>query len=106
MVPGGPQPRALSNGPQMAAAAAGAQPRGPSAQAPPAYKYQAAMRTPGMQPGGQPSGIVSQGQEPLSATVLASAHPNDQKQMLGERLFPLIHVSLAIHTSPTLIEQM
>lgn len=92
VVPGGPQPRALSNGPQMAAAAAaGQQPRGPSAQAPPAYKYQAAMRAPGMQPGGQPSGIVSQGQEPLSASALAAAHPNDQKQMLGERLFPLIH---------------
>jgi polyadenylate-binding protein len=80
-------------------AAAGAQqPRGPSAQAPPTYKYPSqAMRTPGGMPG-QP-GVqqnqgpgVNQGQEPLSASALAAAHPNDQKQMLGERLFPLIHV--------------
>jgi polyadenylate-binding protein len=42
---------------------------------------------------GQPAqgGVVIQGQEPLSASALAAAHPNDQKQMLGERLFPLIH---------------
>jgi polyadenylate-binding protein len=89
-VPGGPQPRAISNGPQMAAAAAAQQPRGPSTQAPPTYKYQSAMRQPG-QGGNQPSGVVIQGQEPLSASALAAAHPNDQKQMLGERLFPLIH---------------
>jgi polyadenylate-binding protein len=91
--PGGPQPRAIGNGPQQmaaaaAAAAAGQQPRGPTTQAPPAYKYQSsAMRTPGQ----QPSGVVITGQEPLSASALAAAHPNDQKQMLGERLFPLIH---------------
>jgi len=99
IVAGGPQPRAISNGPQMAATAGAQQPRGPSAQAPPAYKYQAQpMRPPvqGMpsQPGGQQgqgSGVVIQGQEPLSASALAAAHPNDQKQMLGERLFPLIH---------------
>lgn len=30
------------------------------------------------------------GQEPLTSTMLASALPADQKQMLGERLFPLI----------------
>lgn len=32
-----------------------------------------------------------QGQEPLTASMLAEATPHDQKQMLGERLFPLIH---------------
>ncbi|XP_044256805.1 polyadenylate-binding protein 1-like isoform X2 [Tribolium madens] len=31
-----------------------------------------------------------QGQEPLTATMLAAAPPQEQKQMLGERLFPLI----------------
>ena len=31
-----------------------------------------------------------QGQEPLTASMLAAAPPNEQKQMLGERLFPLI----------------
>lgn len=97
VVPGGPQPRAISNGPQMAAAAAAAaaagQPRGPAPQATATYKYNPAMRTPSqaMQPG-QPSAVHIQGQEPLSASALAAAHPNDQKQMLGERLFPLIHV--------------
>jgi polyadenylate-binding protein len=38
-----------------------------------------------------PAAVHIQGQEPLSASALAAAHPNDQKQMLGERLFPLIH---------------
>lgn len=31
-----------------------------------------------------------QGQEPLTASMLAEATPQQQKQMLGERLFPLI----------------
>jgi len=40
---------------------------------------------------GQPGqAVLITGQEPLSASALAAAHPNDQKQMLGERLFPLI----------------
>ncbi|KAJ6649418.1 Polyadenylate-binding protein [Pseudolycoriella hygida] len=30
------------------------------------------------------------GQEPLTASMLAAAQPSDQKQMLGERLFPII----------------
>lgn len=30
------------------------------------------------------------GQEPLTATMLAAAQPAEQKQMLGERLFPII----------------
>uniref|UniRef100_A0A3Q3F0V2 Polyadenylate-binding protein n=1 Tax=Labrus bergylta TaxID=56723 RepID=A0A3Q3F0V2_9LABR len=32
-----------------------------------------------------------QGQEPLTASLLAAAQPMDQKQLLGERLYPLIH---------------
>lgn len=32
-----------------------------------------------------------QGQDPLTASMLADANPQEQKQMLGERLFPLIH---------------
>jgi polyadenylate-binding protein len=86
--------RAINNGPQLAAP--NAQPRGPAA--PPPYKYPAAMRTPASQamppqtgPQQQTAALHIQGQEPLSATALAAAHPNDQKQMLGERLFPLIH---------------
>ena len=34
--------------------------------------------------------MVVQGQEPLTASMLAAAQPQEQKQMLGERLFPLI----------------
>lgn len=34
--------------------------------------------------------VVVKGQEPLTASMLAAAQPAEQKQMLGERLFPLI----------------
>ncbi|CAF1141709.1 unnamed protein product [Adineta steineri] len=34
--------------------------------------------------------IVVAGQEPLTAAALANVTPREQKQMLGERLFPLI----------------
>lgn len=34
--------------------------------------------------------MIVQGQDPLTATMLATAPPQEQKQMLGERLFPLI----------------
>lgn len=68
------------------------------------YKYTANMRNPpgqaqGMgqaQPGQPPAAVQAavhvHGQEPLTATMLATAKPEDQKQMLGERLFPLIQV--------------
>ncbi|KAF7240863.1 Embryonic polyadenylate-binding protein [Varanus komodoensis] len=36
------------------------------------------------------------GQEPLTASMLAAASPQEQKQMLGEHLYPLIH---AMHPS-------
>jgi len=91
-----PQPR-MANGPQLTAAqVAAGQPRAPAvAGAPQAYKYSGptGMRNPApQQPSqAQPAGVHVQGQEPLSASALAAAHPNDQKQMLGERLFPLIH---------------
>lgn len=39
---------------------------------------------------GQTAGIVVQNQEPLTPQMLASAPPQEQKQMLGERLYPLI----------------
>ena len=34
--------------------------------------------------------VIVQGQDPLTTTMLAAAQPQEQKQMLGERLFPLI----------------
>uniref|UniRef100_A0A8C9RED7 Polyadenylate-binding protein n=1 Tax=Scleropages formosus TaxID=113540 RepID=A0A8C9RED7_SCLFO len=48
-----------------------------------------------------------QGQEPLTASMLAAAPPQEQKQMLGERLFPLIqsmHPTLAGKISGMLLE--
>nr|CAH0106600.1 unnamed protein product [Daphnia galeata] len=68
----------------------------------PGFKFTPAMRNPpsqgslpsnamgGSAAGGMQQALVVQGQEPLTASMLASAAPNDQKQMLGERLFPLI----------------
>merc|ERR1712146_30844 len=38
----------------------------------------------------QPTQLQQPGQEPLTASALASADPEMQKQMLGERLFPQI----------------
>jgi len=37
------------------------------------------------------SAVHVQGQEPLTTSMLAEANPQEQKQMLGERLFPCIH---------------
>lgn len=60
------------------------------------YKYTQNMRNPPAQPVTMPAQPVAQqavhvkGQEPLTATMLAAAQPAEQKQMLGERLFPLI----------------
>ncbi|NXA07924.1 EPAB protein, partial [Sapayoa aenigma] len=71
----------------------------------PHYKYSSAARN--MQPMGplppmMPPQVVEpavhiQGQEPLTASMLAAAPPQEQKQMIaGERLYPLIH---AMHPS-------
>merc|ERR1719450_1943498 len=82
----------------------------PNAGQRPNFKYTAQVRNaagpaPGM-PAGMPAGVPTmqavpqqappqpavfvQGQEPLTASMLAQAPPSEQKQMLGERLFPLI----------------
>ncbi|NXV50961.1 EPAB protein, partial [Uria aalge] len=60
----------------------------------PQYKYSSAVRN--VQPMGHVPPVVAsvhiQGQEPLTASVLAAAPPQEQKQMIaGERLYPLIH---------------
>jgi len=67
---------------------------------PAAYKYTANMRNP-PQPQSVPQAVTQQavaqqavhiqGQEPLTASMLADANAQEQKQMLGERLFPVIH---------------
>ena len=51
--------------------------------------------------------VIIQGQEPLTASMLAAANPAEQKQMLGERLFPLIrnmHSELAGKITGMLLE--
>lgn len=70
---------------------------------PAGYKYTANMRNP---PAPQPA-VHVQGQEPLTATMLAAAPLQEQKQMLGERLFPLIqgmHPELAGKITGMLLE--
>ncbi|XP_046961224.1 polyadenylate-binding protein 1 [Vanessa cardui] len=67
------------------------------------YKYTSNMRNP---PAPQPA-VHIQGQEPLTSTMLAAAPLQEQKQMLGERLFPLIqrmHPDLAGKITGMLLE--
>lgn len=59
------------------------------------FKFNSNMRNPPPAMGTLPAAPVQQavhiqGQEPLTASMLAAAPPPEQKQMLGERLFPLI----------------
>ncbi|XP_042356331.1 polyadenylate-binding protein 4 [Plectropomus leopardus] len=79
----------------------------------PPYKYATGVRNPNpqvvqpiaLQPA-QPA-VHVQGQEPLTASMLAAAPPQEQKQMLGERLFPLIqsmHANLAGKITGMLLE--
>jgi len=118
--PMGPGPMAMPmNMAAMQAAAAQQQQRPgmpPQAANPagmrPNFKYTAGVRNvagapvmPGQPQPGQPmqpqppqqqqppapqAAVFIQGQEPLTASMLAQAPPSEQKQMLGERLFPLI----------------
>lgn len=83
---------------QVARPPAGMAPTGPPPRGP-TYKYTAAMRNPPVPvataqqaqvPQVPPQAVLVQGQEPLTASMLAAAPPQEQKQMLGERLFPLI----------------
>ncbi|XP_061425624.1 polyadenylate-binding protein 1-like isoform X2 [Lethenteron reissneri] len=73
-----------------------------------AYKYGQPMRNPihgHMQQMHQ--AVHVHGQEPLTPSMLASAPLQEQKQMLGERLFPLIqgmHLSLAGKITGMLLE--
>jgi polyadenylate-binding protein len=82
---------------------------------PAAYKYTSAVRN---QPSAMPvqqsavqqvaaQAVHIQGQEPLTATMLAAAPSQEQKQMLGERLFPMIqrmHPDLAGKITGMLLE--
>uniref|UniRef100_A0A8C1RN83 Polyadenylate-binding protein n=1 Tax=Cyprinus carpio TaxID=7962 RepID=A0A8C1RN83_CYPCA len=79
----------------------------------PQYKYAPGVRNPQQHMATQPQvpmqqpAVHVQGQEPLTASMLAAAPPQEQKQMLGERLFPLIqnmHPSLAGKITGMLLE--
>ncbi|KAH0548761.1 polyadenylate-binding protein [Cotesia glomerata] len=64
---------------------------------PPNFKYNINVRNPPQpmqmpQPAPVQQAVHIQGQEPLTASMLAAALPQEQKQMLGERLFPLIQM--------------
>ncbi|XP_034154360.1 polyadenylate-binding protein 1b isoform X2 [Pangasianodon hypophthalmus] len=95
--------------PTAAAAAAAAAP----VRTIPQYKYTAGVRNPQQHINTQPQvsmqqpAVHMQGQEPLTASMLAAAPPQEQKQMLGERLFPLIqnmHSDLAGKITGMLLE--
>uniref|UniRef100_A0A2I2ZFQ7 PABP n=1 Tax=Gorilla gorilla gorilla TaxID=9595 RepID=A0A2I2ZFQ7_GORGO len=94
---------AQTTGPRPAAAAA----------ATPHYNYAAGVRSPQKHLNAQPQVTMQQpaahvqGQEPLTASMLVSARAQEQKQMLGERLFPLIqamHPTLAGKITGMLLE--
>lgn len=91
--------------PPTAGAQPGPRPMAPGVNRPPTamqpgaqarYKFNSQMRNPpanvqaGVMTAAPPQSVVIPGQEPLTATMLAAAPPQEQKQMLGERLFPLI----------------
>merc|ERR1719308_245426 len=93
----GPQPMTMMARPGMPPVPMGAQQVRPQQS----FKYTPTARNPPAQvmpgqmvaPGGAPppqQAVLVQGQEPLTASMLAAAPPQEQKQMLGERLFPLI----------------
>uniref|UniRef100_A0A669DCS5 Polyadenylate-binding protein n=1 Tax=Oreochromis niloticus TaxID=8128 RepID=A0A669DCS5_ORENI len=103
-----PQPtQAVNQRPANASAAAA------PVRAMPQYKYAAGVRNTQQHMASQPQvtmqqpAVHVQGQEPLTASMLAAAPPQEQKQMLGERLFPLIqnmHPSLAGKITGMLLE--
>ena len=99
-------------GPRPAAAAAAAAAT-PAVRTVARYKYAAGVRNPQQHLNAQPQvtmqqpAVHVQGQETLTASRLASAPPQKQKQMLGERLFPLIqamHPTLAGKITGMLLE--
>lgn len=95
------QPRAGMAMPQNTMPGRPQQPQAPTMQqgARPGIKY------PNQMP--QSQAIVVPGQDALTASMLAAAPPQEQKQMLGERLFPLIqrmHPELAGKITGMLLE--
>uniref|UniRef100_A0A8C2DEG0 Polyadenylate-binding protein n=1 Tax=Cyprinus carpio TaxID=7962 RepID=A0A8C2DEG0_CYPCA len=70
------------------------------------YKYSAGVRNV-QQVISAPASVIHQSQEPLTASMLAAAPLKEQKQLLGERLYPLIqalHPTLAGKITGMLLE--
>merc|ERR1719343_746411 len=96
MVPAGGQPMMMARPGVAPVPGMNQQVRGPQ----PSFTYtKTARNPPGQVMPGNPvvagaampqAAVQIPGQEPLTATMLAAAPPQEQKQMLGERLFPLI----------------
>uniref|UniRef100_A0A6Q2YE47 PABP n=1 Tax=Esox lucius TaxID=8010 RepID=A0A6Q2YE47_ESOLU len=110
MYPFWPLPAPQTMGPRAPSVAPGT---GAQLRGVPQYKYAAGVRNPHQHINTQPQvtlqqpAVHVQGQEPLTASMLAAAPPQEQKQMLGERLFPLIqnmHPSLAGKITGMLLE--
>merc|ERR1712129_612012 len=91
----GPQPMTMGARPGMPPVPMGAQqvrPQQsfkytPTARNPPAQFHPQVMPGQMVAPGGAPppqQAVLVQGQEPLTASMLAAAPPQEQKQMLGE----------------------
>uniref|UniRef100_A0A3Q3LB42 Poly(A) binding protein cytoplasmic 1 n=1 Tax=Mastacembelus armatus TaxID=205130 RepID=A0A3Q3LB42_9TELE len=76
----------------------------------PQYKYAASVRNPQQHMASQPQvtmqqpAVHVQGQEPLTASMLAAAPPQEQKQMLGQLLTLNMHPSLAGKITGMLLE--
>ncbi|GAB1285955.1 Polyadenylate-binding protein [Apodemus speciosus] len=101
---GGVPPAAPNLAPPTTAAAAAA----PRTMALCEYASSVGNPHPAVQPLQAPQPAVHvQGQEPLTASMLAAVTPEEQKQMLGNRLFPLIqtmHSNLAGKITGMLLE--
>ena len=109
--PVGPQPMMMAR-PGMQPVPMGGQQVRPQ----PSFQYtKSARNPPGQVMPGQAAVVAAMpqqavqvpGQEPLTSTMLAAAPPQEQKQMLGERLFPLIqkmHPDLAGKITGMLLE--
>jgi len=80
------------NGNMASAAAIAAQQQQQMQQRPQQMqKFRPAVPAQAGQAAPNPQAINVPGQEPLTTGMLAAAQPQEQKQMLGERLYPLIH---------------
>ncbi|GFO39998.1 polyadenylate-binding protein [Plakobranchus ocellatus] len=87
---GGPRNVTMASMALGPAGAAGMQPPQGARAAYPGGRQQMGAQQPGRSMQQSLQSVVIAGQNPLTATMLTAAPPQEQKQMLGERMFPLI----------------